>query len=89
MCFLFFWRPAAHVHVSRRPSPPACPAARSRGGRRAVRSNAARERPVFVNPATGSLALRAPAAGTKRGCPKSKNFVEFILFLKVWSKAIH
>ena len=35
------------------------------GSRRAVRSNAAREKPVFVNPAPWSLALRAPAAGTK------------------------
>ena len=33
--------------------------------RRAVRSNAACESPVFVNPAPWSLALRAPAAGTK------------------------
>ncbi len=44
------------------------------GARRAVRSNAARARPVFVNPAPWSLALRAPATGTKNSaCPSPHN----------------
>jgi len=38
----------------------------SRRARRAVRSNAAREKPVFVNPAPWSLPQGAPAAGTKK-----------------------
>ncbi len=40
-------------------------AATPNASHRAVRSNAAREKPVFVNPAPWSLALRAPVAGTK------------------------
>ncbi len=41
---------------------------------RAVRSNAAWARPVFVKPPAWSLALRAPATGTKNSaCPTPHN----------------
>jgi len=58
------------------------------GARRAVRSNAARARPVFVNPAPWSLPPGAPAAGTKRRRFKYEMWKKLQLFLSRTKPAI-